>query len=283
VAAKKYLQISSKFDLTIMEKDAVDGVWSVSRIYPGLIVDGPTPVLEFSDMQMSDEFDMPWSDIPGELALEYLERYVEKFDLLRRCKYTTMVQAIIRSGAGWKLHTMSPENPLTGFEDTLTCDFLIMASGIFTRPSFSNVDKSAFTALVLHSRDLQKMYPDLASDKVKSVVIVGGNKAAGFCALAKKKIRWAIRKDGAGRALLINPRQPNGEAAAKTLTMCWLQFNIPTIYRHRGWWNRLVISGNNALGRKIFDWVWNLVTKRGLGDRYERSENGRLLQPDILR
>jgi len=70
VAAKTHLQINPKVDLTIIEKDeTVGGVWSVSRIYQGLIVDGPTPMFEFSDMQMSDEFDMPkWSDVPGRIG-----------------------------------------------------------------------------------------------------------------------------------------------------------------------------------------------------------------------
>jgi len=172
------------------------------------------------------------------LAHQYLERDAEKFDLLRRCKFNTRVLAIERNGAGWELLTTSPDYPLPEIEHVFTCDVLIMACGIFTRPSFPSVDKSAFTALVLHSRDLQKSYSDLVSDKVKSVVIFGGNKsaveAAGFCALAGKKIHWAIRKDGAGTTLLMNPRQPNGEAAAKTVMIRWLQFNIPTIYQHRG-------------------------------------------------
>jgi dimethylaniline monooxygenase (N-oxide forming) len=101
-AAKTYLQINPNVDLTIVDADSsVGGVWSASRVYAGLVADLPSPVYEFSDLRMSEEFGIPmWADIPGKLFHQYLEKYAAKFNLLERCQLNTYVLNAEREGMG---------------------------------------------------------------------------------------------------------------------------------------------------------------------------------------
>jgi dimethylaniline monooxygenase (N-oxide forming) len=289
IAAKTYLQVNPRIDLTVIDADSsVGGVWSKSRVHPGLLVDSPSPSFEFSDMQMEEEFGVPqWSDLTGDMMSEYLERFAVKFEILRRCKLRTKVISIEKDGKGWIVHTRPAGDALVDVVESLTCDVLIVATGLFSRANIPDIDTSAFTGIVMHSMDLRNRHSDLTSDEIKSVVIVGGNKssveAAALCALAGKKVHWLIRKEGAGPTLLVNPRLSNGESAFKPVVCRWSQFNVPTIYRYRGTWDWFFSSGKSSLGSRFREWFWSFVTKRGLGDRYEKSKNGKLLKPDVCK
>lgn len=77
-AAKTYLQIKPDIDLTIIDSESeIGGVWSAARIYPGLIFEVPTPMAEFSDLDMLSELGLgEWNDITGEHMNEYLVRNI---------------------------------------------------------------------------------------------------------------------------------------------------------------------------------------------------------------
>jgi dimethylaniline monooxygenase (N-oxide forming) len=146
---------------------------------------------------MADEFGIEkWSDITGNMFHEYLERYAEKFDLLKRCQFDTEVFNIESHGKGWNLNTIMDSIP-----KTLTCDVLVMATGICSTPFMPSIDMSSFEGLVLHPKDLQKRKDDLLSDSIKTVADVGGNKSslesASACAMEGKTVHWLIRDDGA--------------------------------------------------------------------------------------
>jgi dimethylaniline monooxygenase (N-oxide forming) len=89
-AAKTYLQMVPQVQLMIIDNnDTVGGVWS-RKVHPNLVADSSTPTFDFSELQMSDEFDIPeWGSMPGPIVYEYLERYAKKFDVLRRCMFKT--------------------------------------------------------------------------------------------------------------------------------------------------------------------------------------------------
>ncbi len=74
VAAKTYLQINPSADITIIDKeDAIGGVWSASRIYPGLTYEVPAPLLNFTDFDMCKELNIEkWGDVSGDQVNEYL-------------------------------------------------------------------------------------------------------------------------------------------------------------------------------------------------------------------
>lgn len=80
-AAKTYLKLYPSISLTILDSDTtVGGIWSTSRIYPGLIADSPAAAFDYSDFPMDIELGIDkWADLPAELVHEYLERYVDIF------------------------------------------------------------------------------------------------------------------------------------------------------------------------------------------------------------
>lgn len=195
VAAKTYFQINPNIDLTIIDSDtSVGGVWSVSRVYAGLVADLPSPAFELSDLRMAEEFGMPkWSDIPGHVMHEYLERYAKKFDILRRVQFQTEVLRIERDGRGWKVYTKDVGEGSNSDEiAVMDCDKLLVATGLYSRPMLPDIDTSAFTGIAIHSKDLRKRHNDFTSESIRSVVVVGGNKsaieAASACAVAGKTV-----------------------------------------------------------------------------------------------
>jgi len=74
IAAKTYLQIKPSIDILILDSgDAIGGVWSKSRIYPGLLYEMPTPLLNFSDFDMCRELGMEmWEDVNAAQVNKFL-------------------------------------------------------------------------------------------------------------------------------------------------------------------------------------------------------------------
>lgn len=292
-AAKTYLEINPNTSVRIIDEDSsIGGVWSASRVYSGLVADLPTPVFEFSDLDMMEEFGMDkWADIPGESMHEYLKRYAEKFDLIRRCMFNLRVARVERDPqGGWSVETISMvnvhgDNVSAGDAASWYCDALIVATGLTSKPVFPDIDTSTFDGLVLHSKDLHKRHNDLVSDNIQSVIVVGGNKssveAVNICASAGKEVNWLIREDGAGPGMLLNAKLASGRSGQEVPLRRVSTFNNPTIFRHRGWWDYYVLSGKNSLGTRLFNWFWTKVAYMSFGNRYEKSENGMLLKPDI--
>lgn len=289
IAAKTYLQINPNITLTIIDADShVGGIWSASRVYPGLTTDSPASTFEFSDMKIKDEFGIPdWDDLTGEVMAKYLHRYAEKFNLLKHCRMSTRVTKIEREGKGWKISMRPAGEMLEAEYEPISCDVLILATGSFSSPNIPDLNTSTFTGLVLHSVDFRKRYADLVSGSIKTVVVVGGNKssveAATACALAGKTVHWLIREDGAGPTLLASPRSLNGQSAFKPVLSRFTQFNIPSIYRKGGWWDYFFSSGKSALGNKLRKWFWEFMTNNTIRDRYEKSDGGKILKPDVCK
>jgi dimethylaniline monooxygenase (N-oxide forming) len=289
-AAKTYLEINPEIQLTIIDNDdSIGGVWSGSRVYTGLVADGPVPVFDLSDLEMKKEFSVPeWSDIPGSQMHKYLERYAQKFDILRRCILNTEVTHVERDGRGWKVHTKNVGDRSDDKKETLKCDVLMVATGQFSIPKFPDVDTTSFEGKVLHTRELNKFASGLSSESIQSVAVYGGNKSAfevvTACYRAGKIVYWLIREDGAGPGLLMRASLPDGTSTSKLGFMRITSITLPQIYRQtRSWLDKFLLSGNNALGRRICDWFWKSTTLKRVGDQYEKSENMKLLKPDILR
>ena len=293
VAAKTYLEINPEIRLTIIDADSsIGGVWSRSRIYPGLVADHPAPVFEFSDLH-TEELGIPrWSDLTGEMMHAYLEHYAAKFGILQRCRLSTEVIRVERENVGWKIW-IRPAG-VKGAGDgkrnevkVLSCDVLIMATGICSKPRLPDLDTSAFGGLILHTKDLQRRHEQLTAKDIKKVVVVGGNKssleAVSMCANAGKTVHWLIRRGGSGPGVLVNARRPDGNYGVRTMLCRITDFMKPTVYGSKGWWDYFVVSGKWTLGSKFFKFFWEVATKQGVGDRYERSENGRLLKPDVCK
>jgi dimethylaniline monooxygenase (N-oxide forming) len=289
-AAKTYLEMVPDIQLTIIDDDdSVGGVWSRSRVHSNLMADSATPTFDFSDLQMSEEFGIPkWSSIPGPIVYEYLERYAKKFDIVRRCVFNTQVTSVEKEGRGWKVYTKRSGEALIAKGQTLTCDVLMVATGHFTVPKLPNIDISAFEGKTFHTKDVNERSEELLSKNIETIAVVGGNKssfeAVSLSHKAGKNVHWLIREEGAGPAMLMRTQLPNGISTSKIGYTRFTSMFFPTIYSNsRNWWDRFVVSGGNAWGKKLFEWFWQSTTNNRIGDRYEKSENGRLLKPKILK
>ena len=74
VLAKTYLDIDPSVDILLVDCEAsIGGVWSKERIYPGLNYEVPTPMLNFTQLDMCEEFGMGnWEDVSGYRVNEFL-------------------------------------------------------------------------------------------------------------------------------------------------------------------------------------------------------------------
>lgn len=175
-AAKTYLEMVPDIQLTVIDDDdSVGGVWSRSRVHSNLMADSATPTFDFSDLQMSEEFDIPeWSSIPGPIVHEYLERYAKKFDIVRRCVFNTQVTSVEKEGRGWKVYTKRSGEAVIAKGQTLTCDVLMVATGHFTVPKLPNIDISAFEGKTFHTKDVNERSEELLSRTLKPLLLWGG-------------------------------------------------------------------------------------------------------------
>ena len=117
-----------------------------------------------------------------------------------------MALGIERDGTEWKVLARQTINGWTADKkaplQTLTCDKLIMATGITSRPFKPAFDLSSFDGFEFHAVELGQRQAELTANSVNHVTVIGGHKSAlevvGTCAQAGKKVEWLMRADGGG-------------------------------------------------------------------------------------
>ncbi|KAL2063638.1 hypothetical protein VTL71DRAFT_5443 [Oculimacula yallundae] len=292
IAAKTYLQIDPSVDLRIIDGGkSIGGVWSAERIYPGLIFEFPYPLVNFTDFDMGKELGVePWSDVTGEQVNEFLNRYAQKYDIHERCQLNTQVLNIEKYGRGWKIATRGTDSPNNSLED-ITCNKLIIATGITSKPKPAPWDLSNFKGTSFHAVEMGQRQHELLTDDIKHVTIVGGHKSAleavGACARVGKKVEWVIRKEGLGPTWTALARDAEGKSLAKLSSMRFMGFTSNSVYCSDRWLNRFLHSGKWWLGTWILNWFWRFMTATVKKDvftkknRYHKSENGRKLEPAV--
>ncbi len=82
-----------------------------------------------------------------------------------------------RHGDGWKVFCR-PVGDEKAMLDALTCDKLIFATGVTSNPGLPAYDMSRFEGTCYHSIELGRRHPELLSDKVQHVTVIGGHKSA---------------------------------------------------------------------------------------------------------
>lgn len=266
--------------LTIIDSEStVGGVWAASRCFPGFYADSPVGCFDFSDLDMSATIGLKdWSELPGEKVYEYLQKYAEKFELDRRCKFNTTVVKVER-GAGntWRVETHTGE--------VLECDKLIIASGLTSRPSWPNLDTEAFKGLVIHSKDVGKRHQALTGPDVENVTVYGGCKSAidtiSLCISAGKHVDWIIREDGNGPGMMAEVRLRGGIHGAM-LAGRWKNILTPSIFSVGGFWYNFLMSGKNRFGSWLFKTFWAKasVAPLKMGPYSKKCENAEKLMPE---
>ncbi|KAF4624302.1 hypothetical protein G7Y89_g13871 [Cudoniella acicularis] len=284
VAAKTYLQVDPSTDVLIVDGESeIGGVWSASRIYPGLMYEMPAPLLNFSDFNMCKELGIEmWGDVRGDQVNDFLVRYSQKFDIIKRCMLNTHVDSVERNGIGWKV-LVRPARDEKGSLTTLTCDKLIVATGITSKPRIADYDLSKFGGFSFHPIEMGRRHKELVADSVHHVTIIGGHKSAleavGTCAQAGKQVEWLIKEDGGGPTWLMPSKNPDGSSLAKMSTKRAMSVLSASIYNSSRWIDRFLHSGRWWLGTWIVTWFWGFMTRQVQQDKYTKSENGRRLKP----
>jgi cation diffusion facilitator CzcD-associated flavoprotein CzcO len=203
----RYLEIDRTIQLTIIDADrTIGGVWSADRIYPGLVADSPVGLFDFSDLPMEEALGLKnWTDIPARKVHEYLDAYANKYGLTERIKLSTKVSNVKRNpdSKGWDLEIESSG-------EVLSCDKLIVATGLTSEPNWPDIPRDNFNGIVMHCKSVAVHNGSLTSRKVNQVTVYGGCKsgidAVILCLTAGKKVNWVIRDKGNGPGIKYSRR-----------------------------------------------------------------------------
>lgn len=292
-AAKTYLQLFPSISLTIVDADTtVGGVWSAFRIYPGLVADSCAAIFDYSDFPMDEVLGIDkWADLPAEKVHEYLELYVDKFDLRTRLKLGTRVIAVEKQEGSegenmWTVdvETTGVESERSGVREVLRCDKLIVATGTSSTPSLpQGVDWKSFEGPVMHSKEVGTKHHLLTAEGIKRVTVVGGNKSAvevvNLCALAGKEVDWVIRKEGYGPGVLFQART-HGVHAGAIKAIRASAIPSPNILATSGFWYRFFHSGKSRIGNRLLKFLLSKLDESAMS-MYVRNENTMKIAPDV--
>jgi dimethylaniline monooxygenase (N-oxide forming) len=256
----------------------VGGVWSASRVYPGLIADSPVGLFEFADMTMVDDEHPRHGTITGQEVHEYLQKYAEKIGLLDRITFNTRVSSARRKEGGWQVTTEQGE--------VLDCEKLIVASGLSSKPSWPDIPNDGFKGPVIHSVSLGTDHPRLTGQDIESVAVLGGCKssieAANICLNAGKMVYWVIRDKGSGAGtIIILNHQSKIKLGVIALSRLFSTL-FPSIFNIRGFSYQLLHSGKWKWGAAFLKKFWTAASKAAhAAPGYEKSSNGLKIRPEI--
>ncbi len=161
IGAAIQLQRLGYDDLLILERESdLGGTWHVNR-YPGLAVDIPSSTYSYSF-----EPNPYWSRLfaPGAELKKYAVHVAEKYDLIRRMRFDTVV-----TGAVWDADEEHWVVSIEGGE-TVTATYLLTATGFLSMPKMPEIDGiDSFTGTVIHTTDWDDSH-DLAG---KRIAVIG--------------------------------------------------------------------------------------------------------------
>ncbi len=158
--------------VTLFEKVGdVGGVWSKSRLYPGVSTQNGKDTYCLSDHPMPKDYP-EWPS--GAQVQAYLESYAQRFDLMPLIRLNTEVTAATQGeGDRWTLATQGPEGA-----NSATFDRLIICNGIFSSPAIPRFDGDAdFVAAggtICHS----SQFLNMDDARGKHVLVVGYGKSS---------------------------------------------------------------------------------------------------------
>jgi cation diffusion facilitator CzcD-associated flavoprotein CzcO len=197
----------SGFDVTVFEQAPdVGGVWSSTRRYPGLRTQNDKGTYRLSDLPMPAEYPQ-WPT--GEQVQQYLERYVEKFDLGSVLRLSTEVVSAGLTGdeSAWLVASRPAGQPEPVTRERY--DHLVVANGIFSDPVVPDFDGlDDFTAAGGRVVPASGFH-DVETVRGRNVLIVGYGKSS--CDVAVPVSEVAARTAVVARELLWKmPRKIGG-------------------------------------------------------------------------
>jgi len=284
-AAKTYLELDPSVSIIILDDNSsIGGVWSKSRVYPHLTAVQPAPLFEFPDLTMKEAIGVEdWSDISGEMIVEYLEKYAAMFGITEHCKFNTRVQRVDRDKDGqWQVFVQPVDRPSAETQE-FRCDKLIMAAGFTSTPRLpKNLNTHAYTGTVFHAKEIAQRRSELLEDPaVQNITVVGGARStweiAGMFAREGKKVNWLIREDGAGPATMARMRPDGKNHMLQGKNVRAVSALMPTPYFPERWISRFLFGDKNWFGRWFNENFWKLPLKAELA--LMEKPNRKVLKP----
>ena len=220
--------------------------------------------------------------IPGSCVHRYLTEYATKFGLISRIRLESGVRAVTRSkdGALWNVQ-------LENNKGNLTCEKIIVATGLTSQPFIPQIPNQGFQGEILHSKELGR--PEtvrrLDDPAIKRVVVYGGSKSA-FDAVymllrAGKYVEWVIR-NGNGPSIM-SPTTVLGSPSFRLSNSRFLGMFSPNVFDMSSMSHRLLHGARSTrFARRVVTAFWKLMTyllERPA--RYSESENGKALKPNM--
>lgn len=91
---------------------------------------------------------------------EYLKAYAEKFSLVERMRLGMRISHISRNvdNRAWDVE-------IEHSKEVLTCDKLIVATGLNSKPNWPDIQLKDYDGLIIHSKDIGLRYQELISKR----------------------------------------------------------------------------------------------------------------------
>ena len=159
-------------DVTVYEKAPdVGGVWSTTRLYPGVSTQNGKDTYHLSDFPMPASYP-EWPS--GQQVQEYLHSYAEKFAILPMIRLNTEVTSATQDDSGgWQITAKGPAG-----ETTESYEQLVVCNGIFSAPAVPDFEGAQgfrdASGTICHSSEFLNL--DDARDK--HVLVVGYGKSS---------------------------------------------------------------------------------------------------------
>lgn len=191
-------------EVTVFEKvHDVGGVWSSTRLYPGVSTQNGKDTYHLSDFPMPADYP-EWPS--GRQVQAYLNAYADRFGLKPLIRLSTPVTRAVQGADGRWTVSFQPKGQ---GEQSEGFDFLTVCNGIFSAPSMPDFAGAAeFRAaggVVCHSSE----FLDAAEARGKHVIVIGYGKsscdvavglvdAAASMTVVARELIWKMPKKLAG-------------------------------------------------------------------------------------
>jgi len=220
--------------------------------------------------------------IPGSSVHRYLDEYATKFDLQRRIRLGCTVKS-----TEWNHELKTWSLGLVGSDETLSCDKVIVATGLTSKPSLPAVPHDTYHGEILHAKSLghPNFVQKIQDPTVERVLVYGGSKSAfdtvHMLLQMGKQIDWVIRP-GNGPSVM-SPLSIFGTRTFRLSNTRFMGLFSPTAYDLDSRWHKAVHGPNSTnIARSGVKYFWKVMAYLTMRPaQYEISENGRRLFPQL--